>query len=88
VDEGDAIVQSFVIPETDLGEFASRTLSKIVHAIAGFKGAEPNWPAITHDAAHFAHETGGFRRVAEEGAKHGVISHVFRQRPQEMPRFL
>lgn len=37
LDEDDAIIQRLVIPDTELGEFASWTLGKLVHAFATLK---------------------------------------------------
>jgi hypothetical protein len=88
VDEGDAIVQSFVIPDIQHGEFASRTLGKLTHAFAALQETGVNWRAITHDTEHWAHERGQLRAVIEAGAKFGVITHIFRMVPQHRPAFL
>jgi len=88
LDEGDAIVQSFVIPDTGLGEFASRTLGKLVHAFATLQKTDVNWRAITHDTEHWSHQRGQIRSVVEEGAEHGVFTNVFRMMPKHRPTFL
>ncbi len=63
VDEGDDVVQSFVVSDVGTAEFASRTLSQIVRAFAGLTHTQVNWHSITHDAEHLA----TFRRKSEPG---------------------
>jgi hypothetical protein len=88
VDEGDDVVQSFVVSDVRTAEFASRTLSQIVHAFAGLKHTQVNWRSIIHDAEHLAHNSGNFRALVAEGARHGVITNWLNFRPQSAPSFL
>ncbi len=87
-DEKDAIIQSFVIPETGFGEFASRTLGKLVSEFASLQNADVNWRAITHDTEHWSHQRGQLQSLIEEGAKHGVFTKIFRMMPHNLPKFL
>jgi hypothetical protein len=88
VDEGDDVVQSFVVSDVGTSQFASRMLSQIVHAIAGLKHTQVNWCSITHDTEHLAHNSGNFRALVAEGARHGVIINRLNFRPQSAPSFL
>jgi hypothetical protein len=88
VDEGDDIVQSFVVPDVGTAEIASRTLSRIVHAFAGLNDTQVNWHSIIHDAGHLAHNTGNLRSLVAAGARHGVITNRLNFRPQSAPSFL
>lgn len=87
-DEGENLVQSFVVPEPRHAEFASRTLSQIVHAFAGLKASSVNWGAIIHDKEHQAHHSGRLQALVAEGARHGVITDVLHIKPHHSPLFL
>jgi hypothetical protein len=88
VDEGDDVVQRFVVPDVRQAEFASRTLSQIVHAFAGLQGSQVSWRSIVHDTEHLAHDTGRMRALVEEGARYGVITDIWNLRPRSSPSFL
>jgi hypothetical protein len=88
VDEGSDVVQSFVVPDIKRAEFASRTLSQVVHAFAGLRGSQVSWRAIIHDSEHLAHDTGRMRALVEEGARHGIITDIWNLYPQSSPSFL
>jgi hypothetical protein len=87
-DEGNTVIQSFVIPETRQSEFASRTLTHIVHAIGQYQRSSINWGSIVHDIKHLAHDKGSFRAAVVEGAGHGVITNFFKVVPNTPPAFL
>jgi len=87
-EDGEDVIEDFVVAENSMNEFASRTLTKIVHAFAGIKKTDVNWRAITHDADHLAHQPGMLRTLVEAGAEHGIFTDVFRFKPQHMPPFL
>lgn len=82
------VVQSFVVPEVLEMEFASRTLSRLVHALADTSRNEVNWRSVVHDAGHLAHDVGRLHSIVDEGAKYGLFSRIFNQLPDEMPDFL
>ncbi len=87
-DDGDDIVQSFVVSDTGCAEFASRTLGQIVHASARLRRSLVSWRSVVHDAKHLAHDSGRLRALVAEGAKHGVITNVMRTFPSSAPSFL
>ncbi len=87
-EDGDAIIQSFVIPDFEHGEFASRTLGKVIGAFAAMRKERINWRSVIHDKAHWAHDSGRLRQVVEQGAKHGVITDIFHFKPRRTPDFL
>jgi hypothetical protein len=86
LDRGDVVVQRFVVPDSERDELASRTLSSIVHSLA--RQEEVNWRLMIPEADNVAHDVGRMRELAEEGAKHGVITHIRRFRPRHYPPFL
>jgi len=53
-DRADTVIHSFVISDTGQAEFASRTLSHIVHVMGQFRRSRVNWGSIVHDLKHFA----------------------------------
>jgi hypothetical protein len=83
----DAIVQSFVISDTGLGEFASRTLGKLIQSFAMIQNKDVDWRAIIHDNEHWSHKHETLRSVVEAGAKHGIFNNVFRMMPQHCRRY-
>jgi hypothetical protein len=90
-DEGDAIVQSFVLPEpegTSTIDTASRTLRQILDASAALYKRPANLQAVIHDLEHWVHKPGGFQRFLHEAMKHGVVDKIRRQRPRRQPAFL
>jgi hypothetical protein len=90
VDEGKAIVQRFVIRDTGLPEFASRTLPKIVDALAAVYRKDLDWRMIIHDIDHWdwAHATGEFRKTIDAASRLGVVTDIDRLRPKTRPAFL
>jgi hypothetical protein len=91
VDEGDAIVQSFVVPEpegTSTIDTASRTLRQILDASAALRKRPANLQSVIHDLEHWVHKAGGFHEFLREAIKHGVVDKVRRQRPRRQPGFL
>lgn len=95
VDEDDAVIQSFVVPipnadygEVEYGEFASRTLSKLLRSFSAVEGGDLNLRKIMHEENHWVHDVGMFRRIVDQGAKHGVFRKVLRWRPSNIPSFL
>ncbi|MEM7558626.1 MAG: hypothetical protein AAF394_05855, partial [Planctomycetota bacterium] len=88
IEEGDLVIQSFVISDIPFGEFASRTLSRLVQVFASLEEKDVNWRAIMHNTKHWVHERGRLQAVVEEGAKHGVIARIIRIRPRTPPDFL
>jgi len=88
IEEGNYVVQSFVVPEVEIAEFASRTLSRIMNAWAGMKQRPVNWRAIIHDASHFAHNSGQLHSVLREGARYGVVTDLSTLHPSSPPSFL
>jgi len=90
-DEGDAIVQSFVVPEpegTSTIDTASRTLRRILDTSAALYKRSANLQAVIHDLEHWVHKPGGFHVFLREAVKHGAIDRVRRQRPHRQPGFL
>jgi hypothetical protein len=87
-DVEDEVIQDYVVPNTDRAEFASRTLSQIVHSLAALGKTSVNWRQIIHDSGHLAHDSSRLRALVDEGAEHGVITRVFHQRPEHRPFFL
>lgn len=88
VDEGQDIIQRFVIPDIDRHEFASRTLGSIVQTFAALGKKDVNWRTIMADRDHIAHDPGRMRELAQQGAQHGVITDILHFRPQHLPDFL
>jgi Holliday junction resolvase len=91
IDEGDAIVQSFVVPEpagTRTIETASRTLRQILGASAALRKRPANLQAVIHDLEHWVHKPDGFDAFLRESMKHGVVDKIRRQRPRRLPTFL
>jgi hypothetical protein len=88
VDQNDAIIQSFVIPDLEYGEFASRTLGKLLQSFAALPGRDVNLREVIHDREHWVHNSGELRRMVDVGARYGAFTDVFRQVPQELPAFL
>ena len=91
LDEGDAIVQSFVVPKpegTSTIDTASRTLRQILDASAALYKRPANLQAVIHDLEHWVHKPGGFHEFLREAMKHGVVDKVRRQRPRKQPGFL
>ncbi len=88
VDEGDAIVQSFVIPDVGYGEFASRTLGKLLRSFAALDKRDVDLRRVMHDTLHWVHNAGEFRQVVNQGAEYGVFTRVLRLRPRNLPAFL
>lgn len=86
IDHGDDIVQRFVVPDIERNEFASRTLSSMVHAFARNEGV--NWRVMMHDTDNVAHDAGRMQALAEQGAAHGVITNIMHFRPHHWPDFL
>jgi len=87
-DSGDNVIREYVVPDIERLEFASRTLSHIVHSLAGLSKKAVNWRGIIHDSGHLAHNSSRLRALIDEGVKHGVIGRIFHQRPQHQPDFL
>jgi len=87
VDEGESITQSFVVSDVGYAEFASRTLSRLVHAFASLRRSPVDWHSIVHDAEHLAHDRGRLRALVTEGARHGVVTQIRNFLPQRMPSF-
>jgi hypothetical protein len=87
-DKGSEVVQSFVIRDTGVSELASRTLSKIVEALAAISGKELDWRSIIHDIEHWAHGRGEFRETIDAAAKYGVVDSRSRRQPKHQPAFL
>jgi hypothetical protein len=88
VEDGNDIVQSFVVSDTRVVEFASRTLRQIVRAFAAIHKSRVSWRSIAHDVKHLGHDSGRLRALVEEGSKHGVISNIWNFRPRTAPSFL
>ena len=89
VDEGSDVVQSFVVSDTGRAEFASRTLSQLVHSFAGLGGSPVSWRAIVHDTTgHLAHDIGRLRALVDEGARYGVITDILNFHPRHVPSFV
>jgi hypothetical protein len=86
IDQGEDILQRFVVPNIERNEFASRTLSSIAHAFA--RNRNVDWRMLMHDTEHVAHDYGRMQELAEHGAAHGVITHILHFRPQHIPDFL
>ncbi len=87
-DVGGEVIQSFVIQETQGMDFASLTFGKVVHALADLAGKQVDWQRIVHDAGHLAHDVDRVRQLVTEGAKHGILEALFKQRPLTIPKFL
>lgn len=88
IDQGEVLLQRYVVPEPGRNEFASRTLSSIVHALAGLQGEGVNWRLMIHETDNVAHDVGRIQELAQKGAEHGVITDILRFRPQSWPEFL
>jgi hypothetical protein len=80
-DDGDAVIQSFVISDTRQAELASRTLGHIVHAIGRFQHSRVNRGSIVHDMKHLAHDKSIFHAAVAEAATHGLITNIMRLVP-------
>lgn len=90
-DEGDAIVQSFVVPEPEGAsniESGSTTFGSILRASAALRKRRPNLQAVIHNLSHWVHESEGFQLFLREAKKHGVVDSVIHQRPLTAPQFL
>jgi len=89
VDEGDAVIQDFVVPDVTTAEFASRTLPNIVNAFSSLRSQKAvQWRSLIHDAKHFAHNSGQLRELVDAGEEWDVITDVINFRPQTWPAFL
>jgi hypothetical protein len=88
LETSEELLQRFVVSDAEYGEFASRTLGKIVRSFARIAKSEVNWRAAVHDLKHIAHQQGQLRQVVSEGSKHGVVTDVLKFRPHHMPGFL
>jgi len=88
VEEDGAVIQSFVIPDLEYGEFASRTLGKLLHSFAAITRRDVNLREVMHDREHWVHNSGEFRRMVDVGASYGAFTDVFRQVPRALPTFL
>jgi hypothetical protein len=91
VDEDDAIIQSFVVPEPegmDTIASGSDTFSRILHASARLRRRRPNLQAVMHTLTHWVHEPEGFQLFLGAARKHGVVDKVMHVRPRTAPSFL
>jgi len=87
VDEGDAVVQTFVLRDTKLSEFASRTLPQILQAFADMSNERLDWRQVIHDIGHWAHSKGEFRAAMGTAARLGVVTNLCNFRPKHLPEF-
>lgn len=83
----DEVIQDYVI-EIERAEFASRTLSQMVHSLASVGRDTVNWRRIIHDSGHLAHDSSKLRALVDQGLEHGVITQILHVRPQHRPAFL
>ena len=87
-EDGDDIVQSFVIPDGTTAELASRTLARLVHSFSSLRSESVDWHAIVHDSGHFAHQAGELKHLIAVAARHGMASNIWTVIPHTFPSFL